>query len=68
MKWPIKYRIWRYLHGVANTLAWRYARPPGETKGIALRLDKNNPLWRLNDFFGDRYIPWYIDSIRSKHQ
>jgi hypothetical protein len=64
-EWSLRFRIARWAHGVVNGLAWRFARPLGPKFGMALRIDKSHPLWRLNDWIA----PFWIDEyMRSKRQ
>jgi len=60
MKWPLKYRFWRFLHKYANILAWKFATPPGPEWGQALRINHKNLWWRLNDWVADHYTDWYV--------
>ncbi len=48
-------RFWLHVHRRLNHVAWRWARPPGETWGIALRINHRHPLWRLNDWAAAKY-------------
>lgn len=53
-KWPLKYRIWHFLHGIVNDIAWEF-QPDG------FEDEKNKHwLWRLNDWLGSKYIFWWL--------
>ena len=62
---PLRIRLWKWLHGLANDAAWRWARPPGPEWGIALRIDERHPLWRLNHWLADHWIPWWLREGRK---
>ena len=58
--WPLDKLLWKYAHGFVNDLAWRFARPPGPTWGMGLRINKRHPLWRLNDWTAKHWSEWWI--------
>jgi hypothetical protein len=64
--WPIRYRVWRWLHGLANDAVWRWARPAGPSWGIALRIDHRHPLWRLNGWLAGRWTGWWVARTSSE--
>lgn len=66
--WPLRCRLWSRLHTVANRLAWRFARPEGPEEGLALRIDKTNPWWRLNDWCAEGWIPWWVEECRRRQE
>lgn len=70
MRWPLHIRFWHWLHSeVIGPLAWRYARPPGPTRGIAERINRRRLLWRLNDWAADHWIKWWMaETLRRTEQ
>lgn len=68
IKWPIRYRFWRAVHGIFNKLAWKYANPGGEEWGRALRIDRTKLLWRLNEWSANKYTGWYIERIMGRNK
>lgn len=66
--WPLKYRLYQRAHGVANRLAWKFANPEGEAWGRALRIDRDNLWWRLNDYFGSKYLNWWVREMMNNEK
>lgn len=61
---PLRVRLAYVLHRhVVNPLAWRFACPPGEEWGRALRIDKTHPLWRLNDWVAGFWVEWWKEHV-----
>lgn len=60
--WTRKMRFWKRIHDIVNGWAWKWARPPGSPEGLALRIDHDHPLWRLNDWCA---AGWSDDWIRQ---
>lgn len=63
--WPLRILAWKALHNFVNGLAWRFARPPGPDWGIADRIDRMHPLWRLNDWLAPHWSDWWLRNRRS---
>lgn len=66
MKWPVRYRLWQMVHGVFNSLAWRFATklcPDGVRRSDDTRL-----LWKLNNWAGEHYIDWYVHEVIRRHK
>lgn len=64
--WPVDKRLWKAAHGWIGNLAWKYARPDGPEWGIGLRIDRSQPLWRLNDWAASHWTDWWIARTISR--
>lgn len=61
----MKMALWYALHRFVNRLAWHFASPRG---AVVAALDTTHPLWRLNDWLANRWIPAWVaqrDKTRS---
>ena len=55
IKWPLKYRFWNILHGIINRFAWMI------TNSFKVVNPKTHPVWRLNDWVANHYVPWWLE-------
>ena len=67
-RWSLRFRIARRLHVWVNRAAWKWARPPGPAWGIALRIDKTHPLWRLNDWLAEGWTGEYVRAAMERQE
>lgn len=49
-------RMWAWLHGHVNVLAWRFCG----LSNPRYRIDDTKFLWRVNRWLSDRYVPAMI--------
>jgi hypothetical protein len=73
--WTPRRRFWKWLHGIVNRLAWRFAAPSDHVCtevcgldrgkhpphwGRGLRIDNDRLLWRLNDWLAPHWSDDWI--------
>lgn len=59
-KWPLKYRVWQFLHHIVNTLAWHFVPTTNYQDP-----KKNHWLWKLNNWVADHYTTWWATEGRK---